>query len=47
MFDHSDYDVLREHLPYCRQAFDEVYDKVSSKGRCAPVEMRKMKQVIR
>lgn len=45
MFDHADYDVLREHLPYCRQAFDEVYDKVSNQGRCAPAEMRKLKKM--
>lgn len=42
MFDHSDYDNLREQLPFCKQAFDEVYDKVSSKGRVSPVEMRKL-----
>ena len=42
MFDHSDYDQLRERLPFCKQAFDEVYDKVSSKGRVSPVEMRKL-----
>ena len=42
MFDHSDYDNLREKLPFCKQAFDEVYDKVSSKGRVSPVEMRKL-----
>ena len=43
MFDHTDYDKLREQLPFCKQAFDEVYDKVSSKGRVSPVEMRKLK----
>lgn len=42
MFDHNDYDQLRERLPFCKQAFDEVYDKVSSKGRVSPVEMRKL-----
>ena len=42
MFDHSDYDKLREQLPFYKQAFDEVYDKVSSKGRVSPVEMRKL-----
>lgn len=42
MFDHSYYDRLREQWPFCRQAFDDVYDKVSTKGRCAPVEMRKL-----
>ncbi|NOT10334.1 MAG: FAD-binding oxidoreductase [Methylococcaceae bacterium] len=42
MFDHADYDLLREQLPYCKQAFGEVYDKVSSKGRVSPVEMRKL-----
>jgi delta24-sterol reductase len=44
MFDHTGYDDLRERLPYCRQAFDEVYDKVSSKGRVSPVEMRKLEK---
>lgn len=43
MFDHSHYDYLREQLPFCRQAFDEVYDKVS-KGRCSPVEMRRLEK---
>ncbi|MDD5632151.1 MAG: FAD-binding protein [Methylococcales bacterium] len=43
MFDHGDYDSLRKQLPFCKQAFDEVYDKVSSKGRVSPVEMRKLK----
>ena len=42
MFDHSNYDQLREQLPLCKQAFDDVYDKVSSKGRVSPVEMRKL-----
>ncbi len=45
MFDHAGYDLLRERLPYCRQAFDEVYDKVSSKGRVSPVEMRKLEKL--
>jgi delta24-sterol reductase len=43
MFDHSAYDRLREKLPYCKQAFGEIYDKVSSRGRISPVEMRKLK----
>jgi delta24-sterol reductase len=43
MFDHSSYDRLRETLPYCKQAFGEIYDKVSLKGRISPVEMRKLK----
>jgi len=47
MFDHAGYDLLRERLPYCRQAFDEVYDKVSSQGRVAPVEMRKLEKAGR
>jgi delta24-sterol reductase len=42
MFDHSGYDKLRDQLPFCSQAFVEVYDKVSSKGRVSPVEMRKL-----
>jgi delta24-sterol reductase len=44
MFDHGDYDRLREQLPYCKQAFGEIYDKVSSKGRASPVEVRKMRK---
>lgn len=44
MFDHNDYDRMREELPYCRQAFGEVYDKVSLQGRVSPLEMRKMKK---
>jgi len=43
MFDHGGYDKLRERLPYCVQAFDEVYDKVSSQGRASPVELRRLK----
>jgi Delta24-sterol reductase len=44
MFDHRDYDRLRERLPNCRQAFDEIYDKVSTRGRVAPVEMRRLEK---
>jgi Delta24-sterol reductase len=44
MFDHSHYDKLRAELPYCTQAFDEVYDKVSTRGRVAPVEYRHLKK---
>ncbi len=47
MFDHRAYDLLREQLPFCRQAFDEVYDKVSSKGRCSPVEMRRLEKTAK
>jgi delta24-sterol reductase len=43
MFDHQDYDRLRATLPYCREAFGEIYDKVSSKARISPVEMRRLK----
>lgn len=42
MFDHTDYDRLRERLPFCKQAFDEVYDKVSAQARVAPVEIKKL-----
>jgi delta24-sterol reductase len=45
MFDHKDCDRLREQLPYCKLAFDEIYDKVSSKGRTSPVELRRMNKV--
>jgi delta24-sterol reductase len=44
MFDHTAYDRLRAHLPLCSQAFGEVYDKVSAKGRVSPVEMRKIEK---
>lgn len=44
MFDHSSYDALRAALPYCGQAFGEVWDKVSSKGRTSPVELKKIKR---
>ncbi len=43
MFDHSAYDQLRASMPYCQQAFGQIYDKVSSRGRISPVEMRKLK----
>jgi delta24-sterol reductase len=43
MFDHSAYDRLRSTLPWCQQAFGDIYDKVSSRGRVSPVEMRKLK----
>lgn len=41
MFDHCRYDQLRTKLPLCNRAFNEVYDKVSSKARLAPVEARR------
>jgi len=44
MFDHGGYDRLREQLPLCKLAFDEVYDKVSAAGRAAPVEIRQMRK---
>ena len=44
MFDHINYDRLRDKLPFCLQAFDEIYDKVSSKGRTSPVEFKKIKR---
>ncbi|MBS1212625.1 MAG: lipid biosynthetic enzyme [Proteobacteria bacterium] len=47
MFDHSGYDRLRASLPLCAKAFDEIYDKVSAKGRVAPVEMRKLEKQAR
>jgi delta24-sterol reductase len=33
MFDHTLYDKLREKIPYCKEAFPEVYDKVSKAAR--------------
>jgi len=47
MFDHRDYDRLREQLPHCKEAFDEVYDKVSSRGRASPTEVRKLRMTRR
>lgn len=44
MFNHGSYDRLREKLPLCKLAFDEVYDKVSTAGRASPVEVRRMKK---
>lgn len=39
MFDHTDYDRIRQQLPYCVQAFGDVYEKVS--GRVSPSQLRK------
>ncbi len=47
MFDHSGYDQLRQRLPLCLNAFDEIYDKVSARGRVAPVDMRKLEKSMR
>ena len=44
MFDHQGYDRMRESLPDCTKAFDQIFDKVSSVGRATPVELRKMKK---
>ena len=33
MFDHAGYDALRASLPHCREAFPEVFDKVSKQSR--------------
>jgi delta24-sterol reductase len=33
MFDHAEYDELRKELPFCEEAFPEVYDKVSKAAR--------------
>lgn len=41
MFDHSYYDILREKIPYCKQAFPEVYDKVSKSARVSAVEYKR------
>jgi len=46
MFDHRDYQMQRANLPFCKQAFDEIFDKVSSIGRVSPVELRKMKKAL-
>ncbi len=40
MFDHRHYDQLREQLPFCKQAFGEVYDKVGGKARISSSEFR-------
>jgi len=39
MFDHTSYDLLRQQLPLCKEAFGEVYDKISS--RVAPIQFKK------
>jgi delta24-sterol reductase len=44
MFDHQEYDKLRNSLPYCTLAFDQIFDKVSSIGRVSPVEFREAKK---
>jgi delta24-sterol reductase len=41
MFDHTFYDILRDKLPYCKQAFPEVYDKVGGKARVSGVEYKR------
>ena len=42
MFNHTLYDRLRNQLPFCHRAFDDVYTKVAH-GRVAPSDLRKMK----
>lgn len=44
MFDHSAYDRLRDTLPFCKTAFDEVYDKVSHKARVSAAAYRSKKK---
>lgn len=43
MFDHSYYDILRDKLPLARKAFPDMYDKLSSKARIAPIDYKKNK----
>lgn len=33
MFDHTLYDKLRKSLPYCTEAFPEIYGKVNKNVR--------------
>jgi len=33
MFDHARYDALRRSLPFCEDAFPEVFDKVGKHSR--------------
>lgn len=40
MFDHSYYDQLRDKIPFARQAFPDIYDKLSL--RIAPVDYKKI-----
>lgn len=35
MFDHTAYDAMRQKLPLCKQAFPEIYDKVSADARAS------------
>ncbi|MCS6980522.1 MAG: FAD-binding protein [Flavobacteriales bacterium] len=43
MFHHSHYDRLRQELPYTRQAFDEVYDKLGGQSRLSPADFKKVR----
>ena len=42
MFDHSYYDQLRDQVPFAREAFPDIYDKLSQ--RIAPVDYKKIKK---
>ena len=33
MFDHTLYNKMRDELPFCKQAFPEVYDKINRSVR--------------
>lgn len=43
MFDHSYYDKIRDEIPYAKQAFPEVYDKLAK--RLAPLEYKRLKKI--
>jgi delta24-sterol reductase len=44
MFDHSYYDQLRSEISLARKAFPDMYDKLSSKARVAPVAFKKTRK---
>lgn len=45
MFDHSYYDILREKLPMVKNAFPEMYHKLSNKARVAPIDYKKNRNI--
>jgi delta24-sterol reductase len=43
MFDHSYYDLLRDQLPLARQAFPDMYHKLSRRARISAIDYKKNK----
>lgn len=46
MFDHSYYDILRNNMPMARNAFSDMYHKLSNKARIAPIDYKKNKNIL-